>query len=81
MRARSMCGLCMCLRWASLMPECTDCHWQFTGACSLTRVPCCAVLCCAMLCGLRVQVGESLDIEILRGNSKEHVSAVLEPNA
>lgn len=27
------------------------------------------------------QVGDSLDIEILRGNSKEHVTAVLEPNA
>jgi hypothetical protein len=27
------------------------------------------------------QVGDALDIEILRGNAKEHVSAVLEPNA
>jgi hypothetical protein len=36
-----------------------------------------AVLWCAVL----LQVGDSLDIEILRGNSKEHVTAVLEPNA
>jgi hypothetical protein len=38
-------------------------------------------VCCAVLWCLSVQVGDPLDIEILRGNSKEHVTAVLEPNA
>lgn len=28
-----------------------------------------------------LQVGDALDIEILRGNSKQHVTATLEPNA
>jgi hypothetical protein len=30
---------------------------------------------------LLLQVGDSLDIEVLRGNAKEHVNAVLEANA
>jgi hypothetical protein len=30
---------------------------------------------------LLLQVGQSLDIEVLRGNAKEHVTAVLEANA
>jgi hypothetical protein len=37
--------------------------------------------CCALHCVVLLQVGDALDIEILRGNSKEHVTAVLEPNA
>jgi hypothetical protein len=43
-------------------------------------------VCCAMLCCMvsSMQVGDSLKllhIEILRGKFKEHVPAVLEPNA
>jgi hypothetical protein len=30
---------------------------------------------------LLLKVGDSLDIEILRGDAKEHVAAVLEANA
>lgn len=49
-------------------------HAPLTRSCLTLR---CAVPCCAA----PLQVGDSLDIEVLRGNNKEHVTAVLEPNA
>jgi hypothetical protein len=72
-------SVCLHLQTLAFTVECLALSSGCTGACSFTcAVPCCAVRCCAVS---PVQVGESLDIEILRGNSKEHVSAVLEPNA
>ena len=35
------------------------------------------LFCCLSGC----QVGDSLDIEVLRGNEKQHVTAVLDANA